>query len=1338
MPAGLILLVSLLLGTQVLRAQTTTWTGSTGTNWNTATNWSGGEVPVAADEVVIPGAPANQPVINTAAVARTITVQSGATLTVQAAGSLTLNGSAIQAIHNQGTVQNHGNIVIGNTAGVGQTGVRNDAVFHNNSGGTISIDQSTHYGLRNLGSIFTNAGKITIGGNAGAGNVGLFHENGTFTNDSDAEISVDRSNIYGLEQDGGTFTNAGKITMGANAGLGGYGLASDGVFNNNSSGEINIGYVNIGLWNFDQAFNNWGKINLGIINDLGLAGLRNTAPFYNHSGGEISINRTINAGLDNYNSQSTFINSGKITIGAINLLAGDAISNWGAGYFQNDACALIHIVSDNVISNSSSRGFANAGIIIENASGNSSITSNSGIVQNLNGGTFGIVDNTGSLITDPGTIWSGCTNTNWNTAANWLSNTVPVATDMVIIPGAPANQPVISATALARTVTVLSNATLTVQAAGSLTINNSPAQGILNQGTVQNHGNIVIGNTTNVGTYGIRNESVFHNNGGQIAIDRWSNTGLYNVGGTFTNAAQITIGAIASAGERGLWNTGVFNNNSGEITINRTTNTGLYHSAGTFTNASKITIGAIAGVGLYGVRSAAAFNNNAGGEIGVDRSTNTGLYNGSNTFNNAAKITIGANTGVGTYGLHNAAVFNNSGGEISIDRSSNTGLYNGGGTFTNTAKITIGVIDGVGSEGIRNNATFQNAACDAVINIVANAIVNNTGTFNNAGIIIENATGTSGITSNTGVVQNLNDGTFNVGSGNAPITTAGTIWMGCVDTDWSTAGNWHTGAVPTNTDHAIISPAANTPVIEGGWSAGSVHILAGGTLTIEAASSLAINSFFTHITITAGFRNQGMVSNYGLLILGGVASVGDRALWNQSVFTNHTGARISVDRGLLANTGDFTNDGEIAIGTIAPVGSWGLWNNGGSFTNNGRISIDNAVSRGLFNANGTFTNAGGITIGATAGVGSQGVRNEATFLNDPCAEIYQYAPLFNSNTFTNNGLMLISTDGPHDNTALTNSGIISYPKGNPVPDVTNNGIIIAPLTIDNCTTIRPVFSLGDTPDLTIEGIFTDVTAILPAGTYNATTNTFTADPKLDEGVYDLFVKISDPVGMCTRIVPWQLTTQDCSLPVTLVSFDVKAEGSAIHLRWATSSELNASHFEVQRSADGHRFEAIGRVEARSVVGGDTNHGVESYFFADWIDNGQSTTDSALSTFNRSRFQLSTLNSQLSIIYYRLKMVDHDGTYEFSPIRSVHFESMGTILSVYPNPVADRLHIRASHSQPQKHYDVRLFNAAGARVYSAESTLPGSIDVANFPPGLYYLQVAEPGGREKTRAIIIGR
>jgi hypothetical protein len=103
---------------------------------------------------------------------------------------------------------------------------------------------------------------------------------------------------------------------------------------------------------------------------------------------------------------------------------------------------------------------------------------------------------------------------------------------------------------------------------------------------------------------------------------------------------------------------------------------------------------------------------------------------------------------------------NNSGGEIRIDRAGNSGINNQSG-FTNSATIIIGANGGVFSGLSNTGGNFNNSTCDALLHIADDSpIYLNSGTISNAGRIIENASDNSAISTNSGIVQNLNGGIF--------------------------------------------------------------------------------------------------------------------------------------------------------------------------------------------------------------------------------------------------------------------------------------------------------------------------------------------------------------------------------------------------------------------------------------------------------------------------------------------------------------------------------------------------------------------------------------------------
>lgn len=86
------------------------WLGTTNTDWNTASNWCGG-IPTNTTDVVIPSTATNMPTVSANAVAKSVTINSGATLN-GGTGNLTLSGN----FTNNGTFNpDTGTITVSNT-----------------------------------------------------------------------------------------------------------------------------------------------------------------------------------------------------------------------------------------------------------------------------------------------------------------------------------------------------------------------------------------------------------------------------------------------------------------------------------------------------------------------------------------------------------------------------------------------------------------------------------------------------------------------------------------------------------------------------------------------------------------------------------------------------------------------------------------------------------------------------------------------------------------------------------------------------------------------------------------------------------------------------------------------------------------------------------------------------------------------------------------------------------------------------------------------------------------------------------------------------------------------
>lgn len=154
---------------------------------------------------------------------------------------------------------------------------------------------------------------------------------------------------------------------------------------------------------------------------------------------------------------------------------------------------------------------------------------------------------------------------------------------------------------------------------------------------------------------------------------------------------------------------------------------------------------------------------------------------------------------------------------------------------------------------------------------------------------------------------------------------------------------------------------------------------------------------------------------------------------------------------------------------------------------------------------------------------------------------------------------------------------------------------------------------------------------------------------------------------------WTLQDGNNPLPVTLLYFQGKLSGETALLTWATSTEVNNAGFEIERSMDGKSFDKIGYVK-----GNGTTNQRQKYSFVDAGFAAQS--------------------------YYRLKQIDFDGKYEYSPVILVKANGVTAAqVKVVPNPVAGTGRILFTQMQPETQAQILLVSADGKVIttYSGE-------------------------------------
>lgn len=173
------------------------------------------------------------------------------------------------------------------------------------------------------------------------------------------------------------------------------------------------------------------------------------------------------------------------------------------------------------------------------------------------------------------------------------------------------------------------------------------------------------------------------------------------------------------------------------------------------------------------------------------------------------------------------------------------------------------------------------------------------------------------------------------------------------------------------------------------------------------------------------------------------------------------------------------------------------------------------------------------------------------------------------------------------------------------------------------------------------------------------------------------------------------------LPVSLTEFTATAAGRTAELVWRTESEINNDHFDIERSHDGIGFAKVGQVG-----GGGTVNTPTVYAFTD--------------------YQLPAVN-QPDYYYYRLKQVDYNGDFEYSPIRSVAMAgNQDVAMRIFPNPFTDRVGI--SYMSENNHKAVfTIMDASGRVVLSREVIAtdgPQGMqwDVSELARGIYFIKM----------------
>ena len=166
-----------------------------------------------------------------------------------------------------------------------------------------------------------------------------------------------------------------------------------------------------------------------------------------------------------------------------------------------------------------------------------------------------------------------------------------------------------------------------------------------------------------------------------------------------------------------------------------------------------------------------------------------------------------------------------------------------------------------------------------------------------------------------------------------------------------------------------------------------------------------------------------------------------------------------------------------------------------------------------------------------------------------------------------------------------------------------------------------------------------------------------------------------------------------TLPINLLSFSGKEEKGKVKLSWETAQEINNEYFNIEHSTDGIKFTKIASINSK----GNTSTGNKYEYDDNQFVNGNN--------------------------FYRLKQIDVDGTFTYSPI--VMVKAIAKQISIYPNPVKNEIILNTKENIISNKF--KIVNLAG-KILLSGTLITNRIDVSSLASSNYFIQIIDKSGK----------
>jgi hypothetical protein len=179
-----------------------------------------------------------------------------------------------------------------------------------------------------------------------------------------------------------------------------------------------------------------------------------------------------------------------------------------------------------------------------------------------------------------------------------------------------------------------------------------------------------------------------------------------------------------------------------------------------------------------------------------------------------------------------------------------------------------------------------------------------------------------------------------------------------------------------------------------------------------------------------------------------------------------------------------------------------------------------------------------------------------------------------------------------------------------------------------------------------------------------------------------------------------------TLPVNLVSFTVTLQGkNNALLQWSTASELNNKGYDIEMSQNNTSYNKMGFVQGKG-------------------------TSSNLNTYENIVAGLAP-----GTYYFRLKIIDVDGHFTYSPVRMVKITNVADLITIYPNPSKDGF-VFIDLKEMTNNVTLQVTNALGQLVSTNKYANYSSPLRVRLPaPGVYNIWIITADGNTIVRKLI---